>query len=170
MTHSNNYDIIIIESEREVNKMDKVLVFDMDGTIANFYGVDGWLNDLRAEKTRPYRVAEPLYDTDLLNSILAILKDKGWKIVVTTWLSMGASREFDNRVRSAKKHWLDKYDFPYDELHMVKYGTPKHKVTRYDFQVLVDDNAEVRNAWDNRTIDANKNIINELMKIICDEF
>ena len=27
---------------------DKVLVFDMDGTIANLYGVNNWLESLRA--------------------------------------------------------------------------------------------------------------------------
>lgn len=150
--------------------MNKVLVFDMDGTIADLYGVEGWLTDLRNENARPYEVARPLYNTDLLNSVLAILKDKGWKIVVTSWLAMGSTKAYDKEVRRAKREWLKKYDFPFDEIHLVKYGTPKHKVTKYDFQVLVDDNADVRKAWTNRTIDANKNIINELMKIVCDEF
>ena len=38
----------------------KVLVFDMDGTIANLYGVNGWLEDLRNYNPRPYIVAEPM--------------------------------------------------------------------------------------------------------------
>ena len=32
----------------------KVLVFDMDGTIADLYGVQGWLEDLRMENTELY--------------------------------------------------------------------------------------------------------------------
>ena len=32
----------------------KVIVFDMDGTIADLYGVDGWLKDLRAENRRTW--------------------------------------------------------------------------------------------------------------------
>ena len=34
--------------------MNKVLVFDMDGTLCDFYGVEGWLNCLMAEDVRPY--------------------------------------------------------------------------------------------------------------------
>ena len=35
----------------------KTLVFDMDGTIANLYAVENWLEDLRSENPRPYEVA-----------------------------------------------------------------------------------------------------------------
>ena len=34
--------------------------FDMDGTIADFYGVENWLDYLMEEDTHPYAVAEPL--------------------------------------------------------------------------------------------------------------
>ena len=37
--------------------MKRTLVFDMDGTIANFYGVNGWLEDIRSGNPRPYIVA-----------------------------------------------------------------------------------------------------------------
>ena len=33
--------------------MNKTLVFDMDGTIADLYGVEGWLEMLRAEDETP---------------------------------------------------------------------------------------------------------------------
>ena len=80
----------------------KTLVFDMDGTIANLYGVKNWLNDLRSANPRPYEVAEPLYDMDILNSILSIFRGSGWKIVVTTWLAKESSRDYDRLVREAK--------------------------------------------------------------------
>lgn len=149
--------------------MNRTLVFDMDGTIANLYGVDGWLKDLRTESDRPYRVAEPMYKMDELNSILNELKSKGWKVVVTTWLAKDATKEYDNIVRVAKKDWLDFFRFPYDELHMVKYGTTKANCTRHHkgFQILVDDNEKIRNGWAlGTTIDANKNIITELLKLM----
>jgi hypothetical protein len=147
----------------------RTLVFDMDGTIANFYGVDGWLEDLRNENTRPYEVASPLYDMDILNSILNAFKNKGWNIIVTTWLAKDGSQEFNNRTRVAKKEWLDRYNFPYDDVHMVKYGTTKANCTRKlgGFQILVDDNANVRKGWTlGATIDANENIIETLLKIL----
>ena len=38
------------------------IYFDMDGTIADLYGVENWLNDLRTERTTPYEIATPLCD------------------------------------------------------------------------------------------------------------
>ena len=145
--------------------MNKTIVFDMDGTIANLYGVDGWLADLRAERTRPYDEAEPMYDMDELNRILMELKIKGWKVAVTTWLAKDARKEYDKAVRKAKLAWLAKYGFPYDEIHLVKYGTTKANCTRKHggFQVLVDDNEKIRNGWTlGATINANENIMVEL--------
>ena len=126
----------------------KVIVFDMDGTIADLYGVDGWLDNLRAEDTRPYEIAKPLYDMEYIAYILTLLKGLGWRVAVTTWLA--------------------KWCFPYDEIHLVKYGTTKANCTRKHggFQVLVDDNAKVRKGWTlGATIDANENIIKELEKL-----
>ena len=79
--------------------MNRTLVFDMDGTIANFYGVDGWLAYLENEDTTPYEVAEPLYDMIELAEILMNLKAVGWKIAVTTWLAKNGTKEYNNRTR-----------------------------------------------------------------------
>ena len=148
--------------------MNKTLVFDMDGTIANLYGVNGWLDDLRASDPRPYEVAEPMYDMEVLTAILQVLKYMGWRVVVTTWLAKGSSKEYDALVREAKIAWLDKYDFPYDEIHLVKYGTTKANCTRKigGFQILVDDNEQVRRGWTlGDTIDANTDIIKALVAL-----
>lgn len=147
----------------------KVLVFDMDGTIADLYGVDNWLEDLRAENPRPYEKAKPIYPADILNTLLEIFKANGWRIVVTTWLAKGSTREYDNLVREAKLAWLDKYDFPYDEIHLVKYGTTKANCTRHlgGFQVLIDDNKAIRNGWHlGDTINANENVIEKLIDLL----
>lgn len=146
----------------------KVIVFDMDGTIADFYGVNGWLDDLNNYCTRPYEIAKPLYDMNELCELLEELKKIGYIIAITTWLSANSTREYDNRVRKAKLEWLAKYGFPYDEIHLVKYGTTKANCTRKlgGFQILVDDNEKVRNGWNlGTTIDANKNII-EMLKAL----
>ena len=147
----------------------KAIYFDMDGTIADLYGVNNWLEDLRTENPRPYISAKPMYDMDSLNAILEIFKLQGWKIVVTTWLAKDSTKEYDKLVREAKLAWLEKYHFPYDEIHLVKYGTTKANCTRRykGFQVLVDDNDKVRNGWKlGGTINANKNIIDELISLL----
>ena len=46
--------------------MEKAIYFDMDGTIADLYGVDGWLDDLMNESTRPYAAAAPLLNMQQL--------------------------------------------------------------------------------------------------------
>lgn len=152
--------------------MSKTLVFDMDGTIVNLYGVEGWLEMLRAEDVTPYRIAEPMYDMDSLVVVLNLLKEIGWKIAVTSWLAMGATKAYDKKVREAKREWLEKYNFPFDEIHFVKYGTTKANCTRKNggFQVLVDDNEKVRNGWNlGDTINANENIMKVLTDLLVAE-
>ena len=149
--------------------MNKTLVFDMDGTLANFYGVDGWLNDLENENTRPYDIAEPLYNMEVLNAVIDVLRLQGWRIVVTTWLSKGANKSFEDATRVSKIAWLNRYNFVYDEIHLVKYGTTKANCTRKigGYQVLVDDNEKVRKGWNlGATINANENIVTELEKLV----
>lgn len=148
---------------------EKILVFDMDGTIADFYNVEGWLEYLKKSDATPYKIAEPLYDMDSLNTILSLLKDKGYKIVVTSWLAKGSNKAFDKATRKAKLEWLARYEFPYDEIHLVKYGTTKANCTRKlkGFQILVDDNKEVRKGWHlGDTIDANENIMKALVDLL----
>ena len=149
--------------------MMKMLVFDMDGTIADLYGVENWLTDLRAENARPYEVAEPMYNMVELNRILQILKRRGWTICVTTWLAKEATKEYNKAVTKAKKAWLEKYDFPYDEIHCVKYGTTKANCTRKKggFQILIDDNKKVRDGWTlGTTVNAEHNILDFLTALM----
>ena len=87
----------------------KTLVFDMDGTIADLYGVKNWLYDLRMESVRPYTQARPIYDMELLNDILLMLKACGWRIVVTSWLAKESSNFYNEITAIAKYQWLKKY-------------------------------------------------------------
>jgi phosphoglycolate phosphatase-like HAD superfamily hydrolase len=152
--------------------MNKVLVFDMDGTIANLYGVENWLESLRAFDPTPYRVAKPMYDMNELANILNTLKGEGWKVVITSWLSKDTTRAYDREVRQAKVEWLNKYSFPYDEIHLVKYGTTKANCTRKlgGYQVLIDDNEQVRKGWNlGSTVNANEDIVEKLLEILANE-
>jgi hypothetical protein len=144
----------------------------MDGTIANLYEVENWLEDLRAFNPRPYVIAKPMYDMEMLATVLNTLKEHGWKVVVTSWLSKESNRLYDKQVTKAKLDWLARYNFPFDEIHIVKYGTRKTNCTKKlgGYQVLVDDNEEVRNDWNlGSTINANKDIISDLMWLLACE-
>ena len=149
--------------------MRKMIVFDMDGTIADLYGVKGWLDDLQTEKTRPYDEAEPMYNMEELVDLLNRLREIGWMIAVTTWLAKDATKEYNKAVTKAKKDWLAKYNFPYDEIHCVKYGRTKADCTRKkaDFQILIDDNKKVRDGWTlGTTVNAQFDIMNFLKALV----
>lgn len=146
----------------------KVLVFDMDGTIANLYGVENWLEMLQMENTLPYEIASPMYNMEYLVFILNLLKLQGWIIVVTTWGAKNASIHYNESTAIVKQLWLKKYNFPYDYFFYEKYGTLKNSSSKFlqGRQILIDDNKTVRQDWQGETIDATKNILEELKKLL----
>ena len=150
----------------------RVLVWDMDGTIADLYGVNGWLPMLQAEDETPYKVANPLYDMDTISTLLNEFREDGWKIVVTTWLAKGASKTYNTKVRKAKIDWLDRMGFNYDEIHLVKYGTTKANCTRRlgGYQVLIDDNEKIRKGWTlGKTINPTSDLVEKLTELLYTE-
>lgn len=148
----------------------KAIYFDMDGTIADLYNYDNWLEMLRAEDTTPYEKCGVLVDIKELRRVLDDYINAGVTLGIISWGAMGGSREYCKRTRKAKIAWCEKY-FPnvFTEYHVVKYGTPKHHVRKIKDSILVDDNADVRNAWKGETIDATKNIIKLLSELLENE-
>lgn len=149
--------------------MNKVIALDMDGTLADLYGVSNWLDRLHKEDATPYLEARPLVDVDTLTVIFKALKAAGYVLAIVSWLAGGSSKEYDKKVRQAKRAWIDKY-FPnvFDEIHLVKYGTTKRQVVRrYDEAILVDDNTAVRKGFRGKTIDASDSnlMMQELIKL-----
>ena len=152
---------------------ERKIYWDMDGTIANLYGVENWLNDLRHEIVKPYEIAEPMYDMKKLNAILEMLKAFGYSIGVITWGSMDASNEYNKAVRKAKKTWIADNLPTCNEFHFQKYGVPKHRATYQNIKInrdiLIDDNAEVRKMWVAKggvAINPTENLFTELAKLI----
>lgn len=150
--------------------MNKMICFDMDGTIADLYSVPDWLKKLRQENPQPYRDARPMCNMRKLREVLLELAKEGWEIRVISWLSKDSSESYKEAVRRAKSEWLDKYDFPADKVHLVSYGTTKANCVRKwtSSAILIDDNEKVRNGWTlGETIDpANSDIIAELKKLL----
>lgn len=169
-----------IEREKALEKKEtaKELIFDMDGTIADLYGVFNWLPMLREEDCTPYLEACPLYDMESLKQILLVLKDKGYIIKVVTWGSLDSSEAFLKDTAEAKKAWLEEYQFPYDTFDCIPYGTEKADFSdTRNLSILVDDNQQVRNSFmkaeidaiEKRVIDASKNIMEALINLIVEE-
>lgn len=149
---------------------DKWIWFDMDGTIADLYGVDGWLEDLIAHNTRPYAQAKDIYNVFDLLEIMIALKEKGYKLGVISWGSKENNKEYDKAVEIVKKAWLyDRLmDAFLDEIIVTPYGVRKADTCRkFGYGILVDDEKQNRDAWDlGVTIDATQNIIKALWELV----
>lgn len=139
------------------------ICFDMDGTIANLYGVENWLADLDNENTRPYEEAKVLLNMNSLAKRLNRLQAKGHKIVIISWLSKFGSDDYNEAVTEAKKAWLKKHlgSVKFDEMNIVKYGTPKSLFCSSADDVLFDDEKPNRENWLGRAYDVN-NILETL--------
>ena len=146
--------------------MYKAIYFDMDGTIADLYGVDGWLDDLCAGYTRPYREARPLVNMRKLGKLLNELQAQGWHIGVISWLSKSGSDEYGDRVAKTKEVWLSKHlgSVHFDEIKIAKYGTPKQFLADHPFGILFDDEQPNRDNWVGEAYDVH-NIIEVLTAI-----
>ena len=126
--------------------MTKAIYFDMDGTIANLYGVDNWLDYLIKYDSTPYEIAKPMLNMCVLARILNRLQRKGYIIGIISWLSKTSTPEYGEKVRQAKINWLKKHlkSVKFDSIQIVNYGTPKYTLGK---GILFDDEIENRNAW-----------------------
>lgn len=122
--------------------------FDMDGTIANLYGVENWLEKLRDENPEPYYHAEPIFSAWVLSGIIRKLQEKGHKFGIVSWLSKNSSKEYKKAVRAAKRFWLESnFSVKWDEIHLIQYGTEKQKVIKDKNGYIFDDDIRVREKW-----------------------
>lgn len=129
--------------------MGKTIYFDMDGTIADLYGVEGWEPMLRSENPTPYREARPMMDVVMFNWYCRVLQIAGYNLGVISWLSMGSSKSYEEDVTLEKLRWLARYTpiLLDGETHFISYGTPKHTVARDKQGILIDDSEPVGQEW-----------------------
>ena len=134
--------------------------FDMDGTLANFYGVEGWLEYLINSDVTPYAVAKPLFNFSALARQIHRLQNKGYTVNIISWLSKSGTEEYNAEVTKVKKEWLAKHlpSVTFDRITIVRYGTPKSTCGN---GILFDDEIGNRNEWKGIAYDA-ENILGVL--------
>ena len=121
------------------------IYLDMDGTIADLYGVENWLENLVNGNDRPYRVAKRMVEEKVLEELVKA----GYELAIVSWLAKNSNKEYDKMVRNAKREWL-RENFPnihFVEIHIVKYGTPKSRVVKEKNGILFDDERPNREEW-----------------------
>lgn len=143
--------------------MNTTIFFDMDGTIADLYGVENWLEYLINNDEYPYTNAKPLVNLNSLARILNRLQKSGYRIGIISWLAKNSNNEYDEKVTAAKIKWLKKHlaSVQFDEINIVNYGTPKEAFNNNN-DILFDDEEPNRNNWTGRAFNVN-NII-EILK------
>ena len=144
-------------------EMTTTIFFDMDGTIADLYGVNNWLDYLLASDTLPYEIAKPLVKLNSLARILNRLQRNGYKIGIISWLSKSGSDEYNSAVAEVKKNWLRKHlaSVKFDEIHIVNYGTPKQVFAKTANDILFDDEKPNRDNWTGKAFD-----VDEIIEIL----
>ena len=127
----------------------RTIWFDMDGTIANLYAVDNWLDKLHAEDASPYVEAEVLLNMSQLARLLNQLKVMGYQLGIISWLARGSSYEYDRKVGAAKVWWLEKHlpSVSWDEIKIVPNGMPKEWFKLSEDDILFDDEELNRVNW-----------------------
>lgn len=74
--------------------MTTTIFFDLDGTLADLYGVEDWLDMLMASDALPYEIAKPLIRLSALARLLNNLQKRG----VSHWDHQLAVKKFNPRI------------------------------------------------------------------------
>lgn len=127
--------------------MRKKIWFDMDGTIADLYGVENWLDYLIAENIKPYAEAKPLLNLSILARYLNRLQKMGYEIGVISWLSKCGTDDYNEQVTAAKIEWLAQHmpSVKWNCVKIIKYGLNKWTICREG--ILFDDETQNRANW-----------------------
>ena len=139
------------------------IFFDMDGTIADLYGVENWLDYLIAKDALPYEIAKPHLRLNALARVLNRLQKAGYRIGIISWLAKNSTENYDEDVARAKREWLKKHlaSVDFNEINIVKYGTPKQTFAKTDEDILFDDEEKNRKEWTGKAFD-----VNEIIEIL----
>ena len=146
--------------------MKKEVWFDMDGTIANLYAVENWLNYLIDEDVFPYAEAAVMLNFSLFARLLNRLQNNGWKIGIVSWTSKNGSENYNLAVEMAKRAWLAQHlpSVEWDEIRIVRYGTNKY--IECGGGILFDDEEQNREAWEDKAYEPSQilEVLKELLR------
>ena len=143
------------------------IYFDMDGTIANLYGVNEWLKRIRSYDAKIYAEAKPLCNMNTLARRLNQLQAQGVKIGIISWGSKDKNADFLDAVKIEKLRWLRQHlkSVHWDEIHIIEYGTPKSSFRSSFDDILFDD--EVGNLTDWGMGGFHPDAITTVLKALC---
>ncbi len=120
---------------------------DMDGTIADLYGVADWLPAIRARDTHPFKVARGIGNLALIARLLNKAQKNGHEIGIITLTTSVKDPAYNAKVYAEKLRWLTKHfnSVNWDTILVKPYGTNKKAVCGEG--ILFDDEEKNRDEW-----------------------
>ena len=147
------------------------LYFDMDGTIADLYNHENWLEKIRSGQP----IFNELKKMPRTNKVIYYLNQieqhtDNVEVNIITWLPLNATIPQMIQYTEEKKEWSEKNFVRVSNFIALPYGSPKHKAILKEekaYHLLFDDNAEVRNEWQGKyKIAFDENNIVEVLRLI----
>ena len=125
-----------------VTKMKRKIVYlDMDGTIADLYGINNWLERLRDEDSTIFTECETLITEKALFDLYPVEK---YEIRILSMTPKKATKRYRMSVIAQKNEWLDTH-FPHIKKRIyLPYGHNKNLKNSVN-KILIDDNEIIRN-------------------------
>ena len=134
------------------------LLFDMDGTIADLYSAQEWLDAIMSEEKGLFANLQPMFTKQEILSMAKYIENFTGNTVemeIITWTPMNGSDRYCQIVADEKREWLEVY-FPgtFSQIHILPYGVPKQfaQTKRTNKMILIDDNSEVLAMWESPRI------------------
>lgn len=151
------------------------IYFDMDGTVADFYGQKDWLAKLENEEPGAFINCAPLFGDKFLKMINKCL-EQGIQFGIITWLPMQASVEYEKICEQEKRDWVKEHMPFITDFCALSYGTPKqYGIKKHvSHEILIDDNTDVIERWNTKRqrigylVDCMANVTEALDQIIDD--
>lgn len=121
--------------------MEKRIVYlDMDGTIADLYGIDGWLQKLEREKKNLFTSCKAMITEE---ELFKIFPEHKYEIHILSMTPKNATKEYCEQVIAEKNIWLDLFFPKITKRIYLKYGNNKN-LKNSQKHILVDDNKIIR--------------------------
>lgn len=118
----------------------KTVYLDMDGTIADLYGINNWLERLRNEDHTIFEECEPfISESDLMK----YFPTEEYEIRICSMTPKNATKKYCEDVKKQKNAWLDKFFPNIKKRYYLPYGNNKNYKNSKDC-ILVDDNKNIR--------------------------
>lgn len=124
------------------------LYLDMDGTIADLYNQENWLEDLRAEKCGIFTNLKPIITEQELLSRFPLER---YDIRILSMTPRHASKPFCKVVKNEKNEWLDTH-FPKLKKRIYQRYSNNKNLKGCANAILIDDNETIRNNWKGRAL------------------